>query len=302
MLVTLSDSRYCSAWAFTPPWWGRGLSSEPAYRQGGSLVLKHQRAPLFEFLMRKLLSHIAYKIRRYPIERRENLEAIRNLKIDLAAGNEERTGYVDHYTDAVELDVWERYREAFMASELSEPVFRATYVRDLIRKSIPAGSTVLNFGCSYGWLEGQLSEYNMIGLDRSDEAMRKNRHLFPKATFIAGDMFDILGKTKIDAFCHINIGVYFLPKKIARIYAAARLAGATNIICFEPSGVSRQTGRYYEYSDSQQDPAVFRGPMLLNNYPHIMREAGFSVIHSDILHPPHPQPDFRSACFVGMLK
>lgn len=249
--------------------------------------------------IRAALSRIAYKIRTYPKERLENFTAIRNLRADLAAGNEHRTGYVDHYTEAHELKVWEKYERAFASQEPSEPVFRATYVRDRIQEFIPQGSTVLNFGCSYGWLEGQLPAYDMIGIDRSETAMRRNREKFTGA-FVACDVFDFFAKNRIDAFCHINTATYFLPGFISKLYAAAINAGASYLIAFEPSGKSRQTGRYFDYSYEPRETVVFRGPMLLNNYPGLMRDAGFGIVHSAVLRPPHPQLDFRSACFVGL--
>jgi SAM-dependent methyltransferase len=250
------------------------------------------------FVLRRRVAEIAYKIRRYPIERRENAAAVRNLAIDLAAGNEFRTGYTDHYTDDRELKVWENYERAFASGEPSEPVFRARYVRDRIREFVPKGLTILNFGCSYGWLEGQLAEYRMVGIDRSETAMRRNRQKF-KADFIAGDIFDHLATARVDALCHINVGTYFLPRFISKIYGAATAAGAQYIIAFEPSGRSRQTGQYFDYSTEPRETVVFRGPMLLNNYPALMREAGFSVLHSDILRPPHPNRDFRSFCAIA---
>ena len=251
-------------------------------------------------MLRRLLSVAKYNIRRYPAEFIQNRAAIRNLRADLAADRLNRTGYVDHYTEARELLVWANYEKAFASAELSEPVFRARYVRDLIRERIPKGSTVLNFGCSYGWLEGELSsDYRAVGIDRSTTAAERNREAFPKARFVAGDVFHSLRGEKIDVFCHINAGTYFLPRFISRLYAAAAEAGARYLVAFEPSGRSRQTGEHFEYSTEPRDSVVFRGPMLLNNYPQLMRAAGFEIAHEAVLHPPHPQKDFRSVCFMS---
>jgi hypothetical protein len=161
------------------------------------------------------------------VERRENAAAVLNLAIDLASGNEKRTGYKDHYTEDRELKVWSNYATAFTSSAPSEPVFRAHYVRDRIREFVPKGTTVLNFGCSYGWLEGQLTEYNMVGIDRSEAAMDRNREIF-QGQFVAGDVFEYMASNPIDVLCHINVGTYFLPRFLSRLYATEKQACDTS--------------------------------------------------------------------------
>lgn len=264
------------------------------------------RAPSFfpmqiSYSIQLLASRVAHRLHRMALERQQILDAVRDLKRDLAQGNEQRTGYVDHYTEETEIAVRERYRRDFASSVQSEPVFRARHVRGLVERFVPQGSTVLNFGCSYGWLEGNLPNHKPVGIDRSEKAMALNREEFPHAQFVAGDVFDYLRSNRIDAFCHVNACTYFMPKFISRLYAAAREAGAKWIIAWEPSGISRQTNRYYTYDTEDRPPVVFRGPMLLNNYPRLMQDAGYALVHHEILKPPHPHRDFRSACFIGQI-
>ena len=247
------------------------------------------------YTLRLILSKIAYRIHLLAMEREQIHKSVANLKKDLKEGNLHRTDYVDHYDEQHELEVWEKYRAMIVSGQEIEITFRLRYVRDRI-KELPV-SRVLDFGCSYGWLEGQIP--GMIGIDRSEEAMRRNRAEFPNNEFVVGDVFECLSSHKIDAFCHINVGTYFLPTFIAKLYAAARDSGAEYLIAFEPSGISRQTNRYYNYTTEPQDSVVFRGPMLLNNYPQLMKDAGYSLVHSAILKPPHPHADYRSACFIA---
>jgi hypothetical protein len=135
--------------------------------------------------------------------------------------------------------------------------------------------------------------------------MHSNNEEFgkPNCKFVAADIRDFIAHNKNEikdcVLCHINIGVYFLPSFIRKIYAALHDAGARYIVAFEPSGISRETNDYYRYSLTPQNSVVFRGPMLINNYPNLMADSGFELLSAKILQPPHPQPDFRSACFVS---
>lgn len=130
----------------------------------------------------------------------------------------------------------------------------------------------------------------------------RNRIEFPGSRFVAGDVFDFLRDHRIDALLHINVGVYFLPALIGKLYAAAREAGARYLIAFEPSGISRQTNRYYSYGPTPSPSVVFRGPMLLHNYPNLMLEQGFEIVHQELVRPPHPDGDFRSAFFLSKVR
>lgn len=221
---------------------------------------------------------------------------------------------MDHYTEEHELDTWNKYKQQFANStpEANEVVFRAFHVRDKILKLIRSDSkikNVVNFGCSYGWLEHQLAlsapNVHIWGIDRSVQAMELNRCEFglPNCSFVATDIFDFILNTTSAinnaVFCHINIGVYFLPEFIKKLYDAVYSAGGIYLLNFEPSGFSRQIHDYYHYSLRPKDPVVFRGVMLLNNYPNLMQASGFEVISGELVTPPHPHPDFRSVTFIA---
>lgn len=275
-------------------------------RLGGVDRIKYQ--------LRLLLSKFSFRLHRLAMERQEILETIKHLHDDIKYGRLTRTGYVDHYSEQRELEVLERYRKEFTTCSAndSEVVFRAQHVRDIVLSLIredTALKNVVNFGCSYGWLEHQISNKAsstaVWGIDRSESAMQSNRKEFGSANcnFIASDIFNFIAGQKhalIDSvFCHINIGVYFLPTFIKQLYNAIYAAGGRYIVAFEPSGLSRETNDYYRYSLEASDSVVFRGPMLLNNYPNILRESGFELVSAKIMQPPHPQPDFRSICLVS---
>ena len=71
---------------------------------------------------------------------------------------------------------------------------------------------------------------------------------------------------------------------------------------FEPSGVGGQSGDYYRFSLGVKDSLVFRGPMLLHNYPNLLERAGYKLVGARLYAPPHVHKDFRSVMFAGRRK
>lgn len=268
----------------------------------------------FGYFSKLLISKFLYRILSSVLDYKETLAAISHLKSDLLAGNIERSGYRDHYSEPQELAVWHKYRNAFLKnrSSNSEVVFRASFVRDevlrLIREDVDIKNCV-DFGCSYGWLESEIvreaPRIRVWGLDRSPRAIELNKQEFnfPNLDFVAADVFDFITDhphaLRSSVFCHVNIGVYFLPAFLLKLYALVRDAGARYIVCFEPSGLSRQLHSYYRYSLSPQESVVFRGPMLIHNYPYLLKSCGFDLIRAELVTPPHPHRDFRSVCFTA---
>jgi hypothetical protein len=143
--------------------------------------------------------------------------------------------------------------------------------------------------------------HETFGVDRNEEARRLNELAFPGPTFLAADIFEFLGSRRFDGgvFATINTATYFLPAFLNRLYGQVRDQGFRYVVVWEPSPVSRITARWYPYSTNEQPPWVARGPMLLNNYPALLKRAGFKVIRQSIENPPHPHPDFRSAFFLA---
>lgn len=282
------------------------LENLPSPENRISNVLKHK--------LRSLISKICFRAYRLAKVRLETLNSINNLNRDLRDGALHRSGYTDHYSESTELAVLARYKNDYSknTSENSEVVFRANHVLKIastLIKRDPEIKNLVNFGCSYGWLENQISLHHphvqAWGVDRSREAMRINSDELGRTNcfFIASDIFEFIEKhpdaLKNCIFLHINIGVYFLPTFIKKLYSTLHAAGARHVIAFEPSGISHEINNYFTYSLSPKKTVVFRGPMLINNYPQLLQEAGFDLEKAELLRPPHPQQDFRSACFVA---
>jgi len=269
------------------------------------------------FKSRAILSKLAYRLYMLAMERKETVELIANLRKDLRSGNVVRAGYVDHYTEERRDETWRKYKDEFAQKNMasSEVVFRALHVRDVLLGLIgndPRVENVVNFGCSYGWLENEVaSRYAQVGVwgvDRRGLAMSLNRREFrlSNCNFVASDILEFINgnQNALNAgiLCHVNIGTYFLPTFMKKLYEAAFAGGALYVVLFEPSGVSRQTGDYYRYSREVNESVVFRGPMLLHNYANLLEEAGYEVIDGVLYAPPHPHRDFRSVRFTGRRK
>jgi hypothetical protein len=266
------------------------------------------------YLGNRIASSVAARVIAYADERNQVAQAVKFLQQDLISGAMVRSGYVDHYDEKNEVAVWKRYQGNLANEDVqsSEVVFRASYVLNQLRHLIsqnPDVKRVINIGCSYGWLEGQVAKdfpnINIVGIDRSQVAMNLNREefCFSNIDFVADD-FRLFFERHPEVFsdsivCHLNFGVYFLPNLLADLYRKAYVGGAKYILVFEPSGISRQTHKHFCYDLNKKNPVVFRGPMLLNNYPAIFDDAGFRTIFSAQLRPPHPHRDFRSVCFIG---
>jgi hypothetical protein len=195
----------------------------------------------------------------------------------------------------VEARHWQHYKQTFGQTN-DEPTFRNRYVLNAI--TALDFKSFVNFGCLYGWLESEVHKtgHEAFGVDRSPDTKVLNDKEFPGPKFIAADIFEFLERDRFDGglLSHINTGTYFLPPFLTKLYENAAAKGFRYIAIWEPSPVSRVTSRYYDYSETEQPPVVARGPMLLNNYPALLKRAGFKTIQKQIIRPPHPHRDFRS--------
>lgn len=263
----------------------------------------------------EILSRAFFRALHLAEKRKKTVQAIFALRHDLKTGTLHRSNYDDHYTEEAERATWEQYRWTFREGlpETHEVIFRAQFALAEILQIIandPSVKNVVNFGSAYGWLEHEIakkaSNVRVWGVDRRRLTKDLNSSTFSEPNLKFVEEWDILDfilqntdTIKDSIFCHINIGVYFLPKFLSAIYNDLYKGGAKYIFVLEPSGVSRQTNRFYRYSLTRQDPVVFRSIMLLNNYPKLLSDAGFDLLKSVVKKPPHPDPDFRSVCFMA---
>jgi len=247
--------------------------------------------------LRVQASRVAHAFVRLAREREELLAAQAMLQADIAARRLDRSGS-DSYAEANEVNTWRRHEDVFDRGVFgNDCIFRNEYMRDELKRMDV--NTVINFGGLYGWLDHELHKAGkeVWSVDRSAETKRLNENKFPGPHFVASDIRDFLKAHSFSdaAFVHINTGTFLLPQALTDIYRAALAAGCRYVLLFEPSCVSRITGRYFPYDASRDEPSiVLRGTMLAHNYPRLLSGAGFATRRLDTLRPPHPHRDFRS--------
>ena len=89
------------------------------------------------------------------------------------------------------------------------------------------------------------------------------------------------------------------PSFIIKFYTAAREAGFKYIFGAEQYGFSRQLQDQYEFSFEMKDSVGFRGSMYMHNYPALLKECGFEIIHIDSIKTDHPHEDYRILSFCA---
>lgn len=190
----------------------------------------------------------------------------------------------------------------------------ATLYREAIKTATsllendPEVSSLLDFGVSYGYMNSVLAERfsdrKFFGVDRSPFVKLYNERIFSNyknLSFYAGDVFDLLNQQdfKNGLLFHARTLLLLPPSFIRRLYAAVFKAGFKYIVGFEQLGISRQTNKPYEFSDSPKKSVCYRRSMYTHNYPGLLKECGFSVQEIDLVKTNHSHRDFRLLKFVA---
>ncbi len=203
----------------------------------------------------------------------------------------------DMYDPAYDESVWRSYQAAMQTGpEWSEVSLRAHKVRDAIL-GLNASGTYLNFGSGYGWLEHQIaaqSSLNVIGIDRRQA--ERNRAAFQAPNLRFEDVTDALAFIRAErptVFSAVNILHIFTQGFVSRLFDVLHENWCQHIVIWEPSGISAETGRLYQYSSKPKRSEVYYGTansaVVMHNYPALLAESGFTVVHQSS----HPWPDRR---------
>ncbi len=267
-----------------------------------------------KFWIDKKWTSLMYRAYEKCIQREEINNSKKMLKSDLENGSFNRT-IEDHYSEENDRKVWLRYKNDYDTSspKSSEIYYRASKILGSINEILLKDKevkSVFNFGSTYGWLENEIAEFNpdckVFGFDRRKVTKDLNDSVFKKENleFVFDmDIHDYVNKNqdklKDSIFIHSNIGVYFLPKFLDKLYALLFEYGVKYIVIWEPSGISRVTNNYYQYSTKEQNPEIFRSVMVLNNYPNLLFKNNFECIKGKIERPPHGHSDFRSLHLIS---
>lgn len=261
-----------------------------------------------KFSIKLFLSKALGRALKLAEERKQTVTAATILAQDIRYGFINRTGDNAVYSNEGDIIIWHKYREETEGNANCEVKYRNSFCANEVLNIIKEDNlvkNVINFGSAFGWLENKVAEQashvHVWGIDRRDVTANLNKNHFkekPNLHFEAwNDIFDFISSSPAmenSVFIHINTGTYFLPKFLEKLYAVLKEKGCRHIVLFEPSGISRQTGRYFEYSLEERQSVVFRGGMLLNNYPNILSKCGYDIARGGVLSVPHPHPDWRS--------
>ncbi|KPK42624.1 MAG: hypothetical protein AMJ78_01740 [Omnitrophica WOR_2 bacterium SM23_29] len=169
----------------------------------------------------------------------------------------------------------------------------------------------VNFGVSYAHIDSILAklypQIEFLGIDRSRYTKLYNEWAFSDIAnmkFIAGDVMEVLLKTKFDngIFFHMRT-LTLLPKSfIEKLYKEVFKSEFRYIIGLEPIGISRQSFRPYEFLEEDRPSILYRGFMFIHNYFGILKRAGFNIVQSELVKTNHPHEDARILSFVGERK
>lgn len=289
------------------------LATQPTAKEMANYKLRRMIGSIFHaapFLRRPLAfaKSTLVHIENIDAANRETAEYSKKKGTMLANSYDSGFGYK---SPAHELEVAEYYRKQIASNagnyksesgtvyktviDLSEEVFKDS-----------ATTKMLNFGVSYAYTDSLLAEkyphISFAGVDRSEITKVYNEQYFnlPNLSFVADDIFECMEAGWDNAlFAHIRTHACLPREFVEKIYSTAFKAGFKYILGVESCGISWQTGKHYPFSLADQDSVSFRNGMYIHNYPFLLEKHGYSLMHSQILKTPHPDPNFRLISFVA---
>ena len=98
---------------------------------------------------------------------------------------------------------------------------------------------------------------------------------------------------------HARTATYVARQILEEVYDVALQNGYHTIVGFEPFGMSRMTGKPYEFSTTEKESIAYLWGMIIHNYPAILRSAGYELVHLNVLKIDHPHEDLRQLEFVA---
>jgi len=213
---------------------------------------------------------------------------------------------IDYYDEQHEIDVWKKYH-AVLTGKLNHPhtIFHHELFRDLVRALICSqnNKSIVNFGvsCAYSdaLLAGEHPNTKFYGVDRSKVTKELNEENYAKEniSFYNMDICDFLKKYGDEIsngiLVHQRVGAVLYPEKLRMLYKACYENNINTILCLEPIGYSRPMQEFYKFSFEPKDSIVFRAPLLMHNYPNLLKEAGYRCDVVDALSYQHPHEDIK---------
>lgn len=208
--------------------------------------------------------------------------------------------------DEVRINFWRNHREAFRANDGYENVRhrydRATAILTEVLAKDASIQRLVNYSSSYAQLEQNIAaaypQLPVVGVDSQAVAdLNRGEFQAPNLSFqSASDPASFVREADLEGalFAHLHTAALWLPGLVEQTYQLLAERGCRYILVYEPDGFSRELGGFYHYSDQPRRSALYRQELILHNYPNMLAEAGFKVIRSEMIRPPHRMLDFRS--------
>ena len=113
------------------------------------------------------------------------------------------------------------------------------------------------------------------------------------------NVFELFESNRFDGgvFFHSRTLLLLPQEFIRKLYMAARQAGFKYIFGAEQYGISRQSGKAYDFSYDFQESVVYRDFMYIHNWPNILKDCGFELQKIESVKTDHPHEDFRIMSF-----
>ena len=189
-----------------------------------------------------------------------------------SAGNDKRTTLVGAGYDTM-ADTW----ESWSADVTDDP--RAEWLETLL-EVLPTGASVVELGCGNGTAETQeLARHaSLVGVDLSEEQLRRARERVPEGTFVLGDLttidFEPASLDAVVAFYVFNhVPRELLAGIFARIHGWLR-PGGHFLAALGAGDIEAWTGEWLGV------------PMFFSSFPpetntRLLRDAGFELLRNE---------------------
>jgi hypothetical protein len=147
---------------------------------------------------------------------------------------------------------------------------------------------VFDFGTLCGHYLYNLSKRypkaSFAGIDRQLLIKELNDYMYrvPNLAFHADDIRDYIpklgGRSRNAMMMHARTATFCYPEYLRRLYGACAGAGVRNVVLFEGNSLCQHNFEFYDFDNMPADTVPTRVPLMLHNYPKLLREAGYDVL------------------------
>jgi hypothetical protein len=244
-----------------------------------------------------------------------SLKELQEMNSDTSTPDSNEFGYTgDTFTR--ELGFIHKYatqaRNFHLENDLSES--KALYDRVVADLSviIEQGNikNVFNFGIGFAFIDKQLAlkfpNVNFFGIERSMAAKFYNESdgIPSNLKIFAGDVISHLENNVYEngLFIHIRTALLLPNSFIDNLYSRLENSGFVGLYAVEQLGLSRNTGKAYDFSLQEKKSELFRRHMFIHNYPGILKKYKFEISSFDLLRTNHPHFDYRMLVINAIKK